>query len=97
MSETIKETGIAKPSHRDTRKAIEQQFESLLTDWKEQLGEKKFKSRIRKAAKLFSKGLPSAKKDAPAIKKTAERPTRSKKTKAVKKSAAKKAAATTTK
>ena len=93
MSGTIKEPETAKPSQKDTRKVIEQQFEALLTNWKEHLGEKKFRNRIRKAAKLFSKGLPAVKKDAPVIKKTAERPTtRAKKAGAAKKGAAKKAA-----
>ncbi|KAA2239977.1 hypothetical protein F0L74_27745 [Chitinophaga agrisoli] len=76
---------------KDTRKAIEQQFETVLTQWKEQLGEKKFKNRVRKAAKLFSKGLPVLKKDAPASKKATSKTVRGKKATA-KKTAAKPAA-----
>ncbi len=75
---------------KDTRKAIEQQFETVLTQWKEQLGEKKFKNRVRKAAKLFSKGLPVLKKDVPATKKATSKP--AKKVTAGKKAAVKTAA-----
>jgi hypothetical protein len=69
MSETKK----GQASNKDTRKTIEQQFESLLTNWKEQLGEKKFKNRVKKAAKVFSKGLPLVKKETPVNKKTAKK------------------------
>jgi len=82
-------TNNTKGTHKDTRKAIEQQFEIALTQWKEQLGEKKFKSRVRKAAKLFSKGLPTVKKEAPATKK------KTGKTSDKKKAGGKKAAAVT--
>jgi hypothetical protein len=68
MSETKK----GQASNKDTRKTIEQQFETLLTNWKEQLGEKKFKNRVKKAAKAFSKGLPLVKKETPVNKKTAK-------------------------
>jgi len=69
MSDTKK----GQASSKDTRKTIEQQFETLLTNWKEQLGEKKFKNRVKKAAKAFSKGLPLVKKEAPVNKKTAKK------------------------
>lgn len=36
---------------------IEQQLETALAGWKESLGEKKFKKRIKKAGKLFGKNL----------------------------------------
>jgi len=76
-------------NHKDTRKGLEQQLSTLLTGWKDQLGEKKFRNRIRKAAKLLSKGLPDIKKKAPAIKgKAAAAPAAGKKAKAGKKVAA---------
>lgn len=69
MSVTNKEQESGKLSGKDARKNIEQQLATLLTGWKDQLGEKKFTTRIKKAAKLLSKGLPGKKKETPAIKK----------------------------
>jgi hypothetical protein len=69
MSVTHKEQESGKLSGKEARKNIEQQLFTLLTGWKDQLGEKKFKNRIKKAAKLLSKGLPAKKKEAPATKK----------------------------
>jgi len=89
MSVTNKEQENGKLSGKDTRKNIEQQLFTLLTGWKDQLGEKKFNNRIKKAAKLLSKGLPAKKKEAPATKKKAAAP------KVKKAKVAKKAAATT--
>jgi hypothetical protein len=88
MSVTNKEQTGDRPSGKDTRKNLEQQLSTLLTGWKEELGEKKFKTRIKKAAKLLSKGLPGKKKEAPAIKKKAAAATKTKKAKAGKKAAA---------
>jgi hypothetical protein len=90
MAGTTKEQANGQLSSKDARKNIVQQLETLLADWKEQLGEKKFKSRIEKAAKVFSKGLPVAKKAASAPKKKAAKPAGVKKTKV--KTTAKKAA-----
>lgn len=81
------------PSGKDTRKAIEQQFETLLSNWKEQLGEKKFRNRVKKAAKVFSKGLPLVKKEAPVNKKAAKKNVAGKKAADKKAAAGKKAAA----
>ncbi|WP_298732386.1 hypothetical protein [uncultured Chitinophaga sp.] len=64
MSATNKEQGNGKLSAKDARKNIEQQLSTLLSGWKDQLGEKKFRNRIKKAAKLLSKGLPVNKKTA---------------------------------
>ncbi|MGN7722962.1 hypothetical protein [Chitinophaga sp. 22620] len=91
MAGTTKEQANGQLSSKDARKNIIQQLETLLADWKEQLGEKKFKSRIEKAAKVFSKGLPVvAKKAALAPKKKAAKPAGVKKAKV--KTTAKKAA-----
>ncbi|GAA0553412.1 hypothetical protein [Chitinophaga japonensis] len=73
-------------NHKDARKGLEQQLSTLLTGWKDQLGEKKFRNRIKKAAKLLSKGLPDKKKT-PAIKEKAAATT-GKKAKTGKKAAA---------
>lgn len=88
MSVTNKDQENGKLSGKDARKNIEQQLFTLLTGWKDQLGEKKFNNRIKKAAKLLSKGLPAKKKEAPATKKKAVK---------VKKAKVAKKAATTTK
>jgi hypothetical protein len=88
MSVTNKDQENGKLSGKDARKNIEQQLFTLLTGWKDQLGEKKFRNRIKKAAKLLSKGLPAKKKEAPATKKNAA-------VKVKKAKAAKKAATTT--
>lgn len=50
------------------RSIIEQRLEQALIEWKEELGEKKFRKRIKKAGKLFGKDLkrssrPKAKKN----------------------------------
>ena len=87
MSVTNKDQENGKLSGKDARKNIEQQLFTLLTGWKDQLGEKKFNNRIKKAAKLLSKGLPDKKKEAPATKKKAVKVKKAK--------VAKKAAATT--
>ena len=88
MSVTNKEQESGKLSGKDARKNIEQQLATLLTGWKDQLGEKKFTTRIKKAAKLLSKGLPGKQKEAPAIKKKAAA-VKVKKAKAGKKAATK--------
>lgn len=85
MSVTNKEQESGKLSGKDARKNLEQQLATLLTGWKDQLGEKKFKTRIKKAAKLLSKGLPGKKKETPSIRKKA---VKVKKAKAGKKAAA---------
>ncbi len=87
MSATNKEQTGGRPSGKDTRKNLEQQLSTLLTGWKEELGQKKFKTRIKKAAKLLSKGLPGKKKEGRAIKKKAPA-AKVKKAKAAKKAAA---------
>jgi hypothetical protein len=86
MSEMHKDQENGKLSGKDARKNIEQQLFILLTGWKEQLGEKKFKNRIKKAAKLLSKGLPAKKKEAAATKKKTAA-VKVKKTKAAEKAA----------
>lgn len=87
MSVTNKEQESGKLSGKDARKNLEQQLSTLLTGWKDQLGEKKFRNRVKKAAKLLSKGLPARKKETSAIKKK-EAPVKVKKAKADKKAAA---------
>ena len=86
MSVTNKDQENGKLSGKDARKNLEQQLTTLLTGWKDQLGEKKFRNRVKKAAKLLSKGLPVRKKDASIKKK--EAPAKVKKAKVGKKAAA---------
>lgn len=62
MSST-KSPKAAKPS-KEARHDIEKKLDLLLIDLKKELGDNKFKSRIRKAAKLLSKGVGKAKKTA---------------------------------
>jgi hypothetical protein len=52
---------------------IEQQLETALAPWKEELGEKKFKRRIKKAGKVFSKNLKRSSSE-PTSKKKVEAP-----------------------
>ena len=63
MSST-KATKPAKPDNKEARHTIEKKLDLLLVDLKQELGDNKFKNRIRKAAKLLSKGLDKKKKSA---------------------------------
>ena len=51
-----------KASRKDARNTIEEKLNLLLVDLKKELGETKFKSRVKKAAKLLSKGIGKTKK-----------------------------------
>lgn len=62
MSST-KSPKAAKPS-KEARHDIEKKLDLLLIDLKKELGDNKFKSRIKKAARLLSKGVGKAKKAA---------------------------------
>ncbi|MBW8686317.1 hypothetical protein [Chitinophaga rhizophila] len=63
----------AKSSRKDARNTIEQKLDLLLVDLKKELGETKFRNRIKKAAKLLSKGLDKPKKTAVVKKKAAKK------------------------
>ena len=55
---TIKEVIKAKPGSKKTiRKQVQDKLETALATLKPELGEKKFKQRIKKAGKLLIKGL----------------------------------------
>jgi hypothetical protein len=58
-----------KSSRKDARNTIEEKLNLLLVDLKKELGDSKFKNRIKKAAKLLSKGLDKTKKKAVTAKK----------------------------
>jgi hypothetical protein len=64
-------TDIAKPAkpakspRKEARETIEKKLDLLLVDLKNELGDTKFKNRIKKAAKLLSKGLDKPKKKSP--------------------------------
>lgn len=55
---------INKQSAKEMKRQLEQQIGDALIHWKDNLGEKKFDRRVKKAAKAFAKKLklPSAKK-----------------------------------
>ncbi|SFW71767.1 hypothetical protein [Chitinophaga sancti] len=63
MSST-KTPKAGKSTSKDARHDIEKKLDLLLVDLKKDLGDTKFKSRIKKAAKLLSKGVEKAKKKA---------------------------------
>lgn len=46
-----------KISKKEFRKEVMQKLAEALADYKQQLGEKKFESRVRKASKLFSRDM----------------------------------------
>lgn len=72
-TDTAKTAKPAKASRKEARTTIEKKLDLLLVDLKKELGETKFKNRIRKAAKLLSKGLDKPKKKAIAKKKVARK------------------------
>lgn len=61
-SDTAKPVKPAKSPRKEARETIEKKLDLLLVDLKSELGDAKFKNRIRKAAKLLSKGLDKPKK-----------------------------------
>jgi hypothetical protein len=62
-----------KASRKDARNTIEEKLNLLLVDLKKDLGDTKFKNRVKKAAKLLSKGLGKTKKKAVAVNKKVEK------------------------
>jgi hypothetical protein len=89
-TDTAKPAKPAKASRKEARNTIEKKLDLLLVDLKNELGETKFKNRIKKAAKLLSKGLDKPKKKAIAKKKVgpkAAKPVKPAKAEAVAKSA----------
>ncbi|QHS61875.1 hypothetical protein [Chitinophaga agri] len=71
-TDTAKPAKPAKSSRKDARDTIEKKLDLLLVDLKTELGETKFRNRIRKAAKLLSKGLDKPKKKSLVKKKAAK-------------------------
>jgi hypothetical protein len=67
-----------KSSRKDARNTIEEKLNLLLVDLKKELGDTKFKSRVKKAAKLLSKGLDKTKKKVVTVKKKAVKKTKTK-------------------
>lgn len=70
-TDTAKPVKPAKASRKEARNTIEKKLDLLLVDLKNELGDTKFRNRIKKAAKLLSKGLDKPKKKAIAKKKVA--------------------------
>lgn len=61
----------AKLSKKEFHSAIQEKLAGALSDYKQYLGEKKFTTRIKKASKLFSRGvIKLSKKNTPKNKKT---------------------------
>jgi hypothetical protein len=61
-TDTAKPAKPVKSIRKEARETIEKKLDLLLVDLKNELGETKFRNRIRKAAKLLSKGLDKPKK-----------------------------------
>ena len=49
--------GVSKPNKKRFTKDVREKLSGALADFKEHLGEKEFEARIKKASKLFSRGL----------------------------------------
>ena len=60
MAETIKKEHVS-AAKKSNRTDIEKTLEDALSSFKDALGEKKFKRRIKKAAKVFTHGMDKAK------------------------------------
>lgn len=60
-----------KASRKEARNTIEEKLNLLLVDLKKELGEAKFKNRVKKASKLLSKGLGKTKKTVVTVNKKA--------------------------
>lgn len=56
---------VSKPSKKDLRKEVSHQLEISLGKLKEQLGEKKFNSRLKKAVKILTEDMDTPKKEKP--------------------------------
>ncbi|SFE73564.1 hypothetical protein SAMN05518672_109232 [Chitinophaga sp. CF118] len=65
-----------KASRKDARNTIEEKLNLLLVDLKKELGDTKFNNRVKKAAKLLSKGLDKTKKKVVTVKKKAAKKTK---------------------
>ena len=65
-----------KSAGKEARHTIEKKLDLLLTDLKKELGDVKFKNRIKKAARLLSKGLKKEKKKV--VKAAKAKPTKAK-------------------
>ena len=78
-------------SKKTIREELEKKIEAALGELKADIGEKKFKNRVKKASKILLHGLKSAKKP-PVPKKAEKAPVVKKAAKATAKKAAKKAA-----
>lgn len=73
---SVNEPKVAKSPKKDARENIEKKLDLLLVDLKKELGDAKFRNRIRKAAKILSKGLNKAKDKGITVKKKTEKPTK---------------------
>ncbi len=92
MDSIKKVTAKKAGSKKDIREALEKKLEAAFETLKTELGEKKFKQRIKKAVKLFTHGNKKQDdKKAAKIKPAAEKPDAEKKVKKAAKPAAKKA------
>lgn len=58
----ISNNGKQKISKKEFRRAILEKMEAALADYKKELGEKQFSTRIKKASKLFSRNIEKIRK-----------------------------------
>jgi predicted ArsR family transcriptional regulator len=71
MSDPVIKTPSKKKAKKEIRKTLQEKISGSLADYKSIVGEKKFNSRIRKAAKSLGADIVNAKpKKEPKIKKT---------------------------
>ncbi|HRH47230.1 MAG TPA: hypothetical protein PLP23_00685 [Panacibacter sp.] len=92
MANTKKAAQPDTVSKKTIREDIEKKIEAALGELKAEIGEKKFKNRVKKAAKILAHGFKNVSK-APVIKKAEKTAVVKKATKATVKKAAKKVAA----
>lgn len=62
MANNVSTPGKQKISKKDFRRAVLEKMEAALADYKKELGEKQFSSRIKKASKLFSRKIDKIRK-----------------------------------
>lgn len=57
MTNNVSANGKQKISKKEFRRAISEKMEAALSEYKKELGEKQFSTRIKKASKLFSRNI----------------------------------------
>ncbi|MEP7320002.1 MAG: hypothetical protein ABI921_14700 [Panacibacter sp.] len=92
MAKTMKPAQPATASKKTFREDIEKKLETALAELKTELGDKKFKNRMKKVSKILTHGHKGTTDKTPAIKKSAKAPAAKKTAKTTVKKSAKKVA-----